>query len=609
MQLLLFLFCQIYLRRVQESLPLVPELPLASPFLCSNDSEADSECEPAEQGPERHESLAVHDATVSRRRDMVASRPSSPSGSSPHDTFAPLSKKVIPFGRPYRTHPSKQLTTRKRVGHFSARRLAWRCVSHRLSDRHSSLDFTSDSSLSGLSSDSSSDTSSGSPSDLLLDTSSAYSLGYDASGQTHSGPSTKVASSRSLTTSVPSSTLVLRSIAPTLADLLPPHKRFRDSYSLEDSREEHMEIGMGVEIAASDIREDEEEFEVEASAGSTMEITVDPLVTVVPLDRITEFETAQIQLEAGMGVEIAASDIREDEEEFEAEASAGSTMEITVDPLVTVVFLSPVEEMLQILRRVAEALANYEVTRAANALKTENRSQNSNDDDNGNGGNEDGGNNENGNLNENGRGAMPVARVCTYKDFMKCQPLNFKGTEGFFGLTRWFEKMEIVFHISSCPEVYQVKMVPREEDLIERYIGGLPDNIKRNVMSAEPMRLQNVIRLTNSLMDQNLKGYAIRSAKNKRIFERNQRENCAQQPPFKRQNVGGSNVARAYTAGCNEGRVYAGPHLLFVTSNHGNKPVIPKARGKVYAIGGGDANLGSNVVTGTFLLNNHYASV
>ncbi|GJU56366.1 putative reverse transcriptase domain-containing protein [Tanacetum coccineum] len=31
--------------------------------------------------------------------------------------------------------------------------------------------------------------------------------------------------------------------------------------------------------------------------------------------------------------------------------------------------------------------------------------------------------------------------------------------------------------------------------------------------------------------------------------------------------------------------------------NHGNKPVIPKARGKAYTIGGGDANPGSNVVT------------
>ncbi|GJT90435.1 putative reverse transcriptase domain-containing protein [Tanacetum coccineum] len=40
---------------------------------------------------------------------------------------------------------------------------------------------------------------------------------------------------------------------------------------------------------------------------------------------------------------------------------------------------------------------------------------------------------------------------------MKCQPLGFKGIEGVVGLIRWTEKIEIVFHISNCPERYQVK--------------------------------------------------------------------------------------------------------------------------------------------------------
>ncbi|GJZ68844.1 hypothetical protein Tco_0632394 [Tanacetum coccineum] len=37
-----------------------------------------------------------------------------------------------------------------------------------------------------------------------------------------------------------------------------------------------------------------------------------------------------------------------------------------------------------------------------------------------------------------------AARECTYPDFLKCKPLNFKGTEGVVGLTQWFEKMELV---------------------------------------------------------------------------------------------------------------------------------------------------------------------
>ncbi|GJS40404.1 reverse transcriptase domain-containing protein [Tanacetum coccineum] len=50
-----------------------------------------------------------------------------------------------------------------------------------------------------------------------------------------------------------------------------------------------------------------------------------------------------------------------------------------------------------------------------------------------------------------------VASECTYSDFLKCQPLNFKGTEGVVGLTQWFEKMESVFHISNCRVTCQVK--------------------------------------------------------------------------------------------------------------------------------------------------------
>ncbi|GJT18964.1 hypothetical protein Tco_0877670 [Tanacetum coccineum] len=59
-----------------------------------------------------------------------------------------------------------------------------------------------------------------------------------------------------------------------------------------------------------------------------------------------------------------------------------------------------------------------------------------------------------------GRGPKrPVqpARVCSYTDFMKCQPLNFKGTEGVVGLSQWLEKMESVFHISGCAIDNQVK--------------------------------------------------------------------------------------------------------------------------------------------------------
>ncbi|GJR79797.1 putative reverse transcriptase domain-containing protein [Tanacetum coccineum] len=52
---------------------------------------------------------------------------------------------------------------------------------------------------------------------------------------------------------------------------------------------------------------------------------------------------------------------------------------------------------------------------------------------------------------------VQTARPCFYADFMKCQPLNFKGNEGVVGLTRWIEKMESVFNISGCAIENQVK--------------------------------------------------------------------------------------------------------------------------------------------------------
>ncbi|GKE08749.1 putative reverse transcriptase domain-containing protein [Tanacetum coccineum] len=239
--------------------------------------------------------------------------------------------------------------------------------------------------------------------------------------------------------------------------------------------------------------------------------------------------------------------------------------------------------------------------------------------------------------------------------------------------------METVFHISNYPEKYQVKyatctllntaltwwnshkrtigtevafaMSWRElmklMTEVEKFIGGLPDNIQWNVIASEPTRLQDADRIANNLMDQKLKGYAVKNAENKRRLEVNRRDNRGQQPPFKSRNVGGQNVARAYTAGNNERKPYNGPlplcnkcklhHEGFCTvrrgkckkcgrqghykidcpklkdqnrgNKAGNKNGVGEARGKAYVLGGGDANPDSNVVKGTFLLNNHYASM
>nr|GEV49005.1 hypothetical protein [Tanacetum cinerariifolium] len=341
-----------------------------------------------------------------------------------------------------------------------------------------------------------------------------------------------------------------------------------------------------------------------------------------------------------------------------------------------------------------------------------------------NGGNRNGGNGENGNGNRgngnggrNRNGNRNGNHGMNYRDFMLCfdlvelhkRPIGVDVAYA-MKLARLMKLMTEVY----CPrnEIQKIKtelwnltvkgndltaytqrfqelvllcnrMVFDEEDRVERFIGGLPDNIQENVIGANPARLQDAIRIANQLMDKKLQGYATRSAKNKRRTESNPRDNHVQQSPFKRHNVGRQNVARAYTARNNERRGYTRPHplynkciyhhvgpctvkcnnckrvghrmrdykstvvvpnlqrallgnqqgvicyecgrprhvkrdcLMLRNQNHrnkvrnktGNKTSNNEAIARAYAIGGGGANPDSNVITGTFLLNNCYASM
>ncbi|GJU70943.1 hypothetical protein Tco_1262348 [Tanacetum coccineum] len=165
-----------------------------------------------------------------------------------------------------------------------------------------------------------------------------------------------------------------------------------------------------------------------------------------------------------------------------------------------------------------------------------------------------------------GRRRMLVARECTYSDFLKCQPLNFKGTEGVVGLTQWFERMESVSHIRNCAVRNQVKyatctllgnalmwwnshvntvkgtdvesytqcfyelallcgrMFLEESDKVEKYVGGLPDMIQGSVMASKPKKMQDAVEFAIELMDQKIHTLAERQAKNKRKFEDTSKE-------------------------------------------------------------------------------------
>nr|GEU98772.1 hypothetical protein [Tanacetum cinerariifolium] len=105
--------------------------------------------------------------------------------------------------------------------------------------------------------------------------------------------------------------------------------------------------------------------------------------------------------------------------------------------------------------------------------------------------------------------------------------------------------------------------VANETEKIDKYIGGLPDNIYGSVQASKPKTLDETIELVNDLMDQKLCTYAKRQTNNKRKADDSFRNNHGhQQQPAKRHNV-----TKIYNMGSGERKPY-GRNLPKCTKCH-----------------------------------------
>ncbi|GJR11206.1 putative reverse transcriptase domain-containing protein [Tanacetum coccineum] len=286
-------------------------------------------------------------------------------------------------------------------------------------------------------------------------------------------------------------------------------------------------------------------------------------------------------------------------------------------------------------------------------------------------------------------------------------PLSFTGTEGVVGLTRWFEKMETVFHISNCPEKYQVKyatctllnsaltwwnshkrtigieaayamswaelmklmtevycprnkvqkmetelwnlavkgnnltaytrrfqelvllctrMVPSEEEKVERFVRGLPDNSQGNgyARSAENKRSEKKVYVgslpyCNKCKLHHAGPCTVICGNCKRVGHITRECTAIVTPNIQRAPVGNQPGIVCYE--CGRPGHFRKDCLKLRNQNRGNKTRNKngnktenqtgdnEATARSYAIGGRGSNPNSNVITGTFLLNNCYASM
>ncbi|GKE32555.1 putative reverse transcriptase domain-containing protein, partial [Tanacetum coccineum] len=257
------------------------------------------------------------------------------------------------------------------------------------------------------------------------------------------------------------------------------------------------------------------------------------------------------------------------------------------------------------------------------------------------------------------RGTVHTPRECTYKDFLNYKPLSFKGTEGVVVLSQWFEKMESVFHISNCAvenqkalkKMMTVKYCPKGEiKKLEIELWSL--KVKGTDVASYTLHFQELALMCGRMFhEESDKGYqqqnkrhntgkaytfrpgekreytgslplctkcnyyhkgpcAPRCNKCKKIGHLTR--DCRSSGPNGNNNNRGNSGTTQNAGTCYECGVQG--HFRrdcpkMKNRNCSNQGGNGNASAKVYVVGNAGTNPDSNVVTGTFLLNDRYASI
>ncbi|GJS65548.1 putative reverse transcriptase domain-containing protein [Tanacetum coccineum] len=217
--------------------------------------------------------------------------------------------------------------------------------------------------------------------------------------------------------------------------------------------------------------------------------------------------------------------------------------------------------------------------------------------------------------------------------------LKVKGTD-VIGYNQRFQELALL-----C-----VRMFLEESDKIERYVGGLPGMIHGNIVASKPKTMQEAVEMVIELMDKKVSTIVERQAENKRkAYTAGTGEKkpyggskplcakcnyhhdgpcapkchkCNKVGHFARDcrsagNANNANNQRGTGSGqkptCFEcgvqGHFKRECPKLKNNKNRGNQVGNDRAPAKVYVVGHAGTNPDSNIVTGTFLLNNRYASI